>query len=411
MNAIAERYRQIRSTTERLCAPLAVEDYVVQSMPEVSPTKWHLAHTTWFFETFVLKPAIPAYRAYHPEFESLFNSYYNQVGTPWPRERRGLLSRPTVAEVCAYRRATDEAIVALLTREGALAEDTLHALTVGLNHEQQHQELILMDAKHVLSLNPLEPVYRAAETSTAKAPSLSWFDFPAGLRHIGHDGPGFAFDNERPRHPVYVAAFGLAARLVTNREYLGFVEDGGYMQPAPWLADGWATVQQEAWEAPLYWRRRRGAWHEFTLAGATPLALDAPVAHLSYYEADAYATWAGARLPTEAEWEVAAAGIPIDGNFLESATLHPQPAPEPGDGAAQLYGDLWEWTASAYAPYPGFRPFAGALGEYNGKFMSSQQVLRGGSCVTPRSHIRLSYRNFFAPGTRWHFSGIRLARS
>jgi ergothioneine biosynthesis protein EgtB len=404
----AARYRAVRAATEGLAAPLSPEDCTAQSMPDASPVKWHLAHTSWFFETFVLEAAAPGHRPLEPAYRVLFNSYYHSVGEQHFRPERGLITRPGLAEVHAYRRHVDAHVLALL-EHGRLGPAQLAVVELGLQHEQQHQELILTDLKHLLSRNPLAPVYRPrAPERPGKATPLAWSTFPAGLREIGHAGPGFAFDNEGPRHRVFVHAFALASRAVTNAEYLAFVADRGYERPELWLADGWATREREGWRAPLYWTEQGGAWQRFTLAGRLPVAMEEPVAHVSAYEADAYARWAGARLPTEAEWEVAAAGAPVAGNFVESGRL--EPAPAVGPGPAQLFGDVWEWTSSAYAPYPGYRPPPGALGEYNGKFMANQLVLRGGSCATPASHIRASYRNFFRPDARWQWSGIRLAR-
>ncbi len=402
--SLAARYRAVRRLTERLCEPLEVEDYQLQSMPDCSPPKWHLAHTTWFFETFVLAAHDPGHRPFHPLFNYLFNSYYEAVGDRWPRPARGLLSRPTVAEVYDYRRSVDERMVRLLDRADAAVAPLVE---LGLNHEQQHQELLLTDLKHGFALNPLRPAYADVSPRAASAAQpLRWEARPAGLHWLGHEGSGFAFDNESPRHKVYVQAHEIASRPVTAGEYLAFVEDGGYDRPELWLSDGWAARRQHGWTAPLYWERAAGGWQLFTLHGMRPLDPAEPVCHVSYYEADAYARWAGARLPTEAEWEVAAAGREVDGNFLESGRLHP--APDPGTG--QFFGDVWEWTASPYAAYPGYRPAAGALGEYNGKFMCNQMVLRGGSCATPAGHVRPTYRNFFPPDARWQFSGVRLAK-
>jgi len=406
----ADRYHAVRAATAALCAPLSPEDCQVQSMDDASPAKWHLAHTTWFFETFVLAPALPHHREFHPAFRVLFNSYYQAVGRQHPRPRRGLLVRPTLTEVQEYRAAVDAAMDGVLGcgRDlGALAA----VVELGLHHEQQHQELILTDVKHLFASTPLRPAYRPdteRESTTAPLPA-GWIDFAEGLRWLGHQGDGFAFDNESPRHRSFVDAFALATRLVTNGEYLEFVRDGGYARPELWLSDAWATITTEAWTAPLYWEDRDGVWHEMTLAGCRPLRADEPVCHVSYYEADAYARWAGARLPTEAEWEVAAAGLPTAGNFVDSGRLHPAPAPG-APAPAQMFGDVWEWTQSPYVPYPGYRPAAGALGEYNGKFMCNQLVLRGGSCFTPQAHIRATYRNFFPPTARWQCTGIRLAR-
>jgi len=407
---LATRYRAVRALTEALRAPLSAEDCQAQSMEDASPAKWHLAHTTWFFETFVLEPGWAGYQPFRPQFRVLFNSYYQQVGPQYPRPRRGLLTRPGLDEVLAYRAHVDRHVLELLARGNGRGEPLAAVVELGLHHEQQHQELLLTDAKHLLASSPLRPAYAAAAPAQRGASvPLRWQGFAGGLREIGHDGGGFAFDNERPRHAVALAPFKLATRLVTNGELLAFIEDGGYERADLWLSDGWIAVQSRGWCAPLYWERRDGAWWQFTLAGMQPLAADEPVCHVSLYEADAYASWAGARLATEAEWEVAAAAQRVDGNLLDSGRLHPQPAPRL-EGVQQLFGDAWEWTRSAYAPYPGYRPPAGALGEYNGKFMVNQLVLRGGSCATPASHIRPTYRNFFPPDSRWQFSGIRLAK-
>ena len=411
--ALAKRYREVRSRSESLTASLSPEDCNLQSMADASPVKWHLAHTTWYFETFVLEPAVDGYRVFHPAFRVLFNSYYNSVGAQHARPERGLLSRPGLDEVREYRRHVDGALLEAL-ESGELAADTREVLLLGTHHEEQHQELILTDLLHAFSRNPLEPAYRAA-AETAARPSrqrervpVEFVEFDGGLCEIGHAGAGFAFDNERPRHRVHLEPFALASRPVTNGEFVRFMEDGGYREPAHWLSDGWARRSEEDWQAPLYWQRAEAGWTALGLRGRRPLDPDAPVCHLSFYEADAYSRWAGARLPTEAEWEHAGAGVEIGGNTLESAALEPRPAE--GAGLTQLFGDVWEWTASAYTAYPGFRPPAGALGEYNGKFMSGQMVLRGGSCATPADHVRASYRNFFYPHSRWQFSGLRLAR-
>jgi len=403
--AVLERYLQTRRATERLCEPLAVEDYVVQAMPDASPAKWHLAHVTWFFETFVLRED-PEYRPLDERYAVLFNSYYNGVGAQFERVARGTLSRPTVAEIIAYRAHVDKAMTAVLERADHPA-DLAAVVELGLHHEQQHQELLVTDLKYNLGANPLRPAYHRRSRPRRVAPPHSFVAFDADVVEIGHAGPGFAFDNERPRHRVALAPYSLGSRLVTNAEYLEFIEAGGYRQPDLWLSDGWRTVRERGWQAPLYWEALDGQWHTYTLAGAAPVELDAPVVHVSYYEADAYARWRRARLPTEAEWEHAATGRPLDGHLLDDAPDDPRPTS--GAGLSQLFGDAWEWTASAYLPYPGFRPLTGALGEYNGKFMVNQMVLRGGSCATPRSHIRASYRNFFPPDARWQFSGIRLA--
>jgi ergothioneine biosynthesis protein EgtB len=376
----------------------------LQSMPDASPAKWHLAHTSWFFETFLLAPRLPDYRPFHPDYGYLFNSYYQSVGGMHPRPARGLLSRPTVAELLAYRAHVDAHMQRLLAAQsGDAVLDAL--LTLGLNHEQQHQELLLMDVKHLFSLNPLRPAWRSLpEIPALRAAALKYVPRPAGQVSIGHAGTGFAFDNEMPRHPELVPAHAVAARPVTNAEYREFIRDGGYREPAHWMSDGWATVQREDWQRPLYWDEDMGS--EFTLGGMREIAWDAPVCHVSWYEADAYARWAGARLPTEAEWESLAATQAVTGNFLEQGLYQPAPA---SDGSLGMFGDVWEWTASAYAPYPGYKPPAGSLGEYNGKFMSSQMVLKGGACVTPAGHVRASYRNFFYPQQRWQFAGLRLA--
>ncbi len=405
-----QRYSTIRSATEALAAPLTPEDCSIQSMPDVSPTRWHLAHTTWFFETFVLEQVVTGYRRFNPAFHYLFNSYYNSVGEQFPRDRRGLLSRPTLGEVFDYRRYVDEAMHRLLRPGGpSLAA----VIELGLQHEQQHQELILTDIKHVLSCNPLAPVYAALpEPERADPAPFQWKSFPEGIYCVGHAGQGFAFDNESPRHRVFLGEFQIASRPVTNGEYLAFMEAGGYKDPALWLSAAWQQVRSTGWEAPLYWAHSEGLWRQFTLSGLQDLHPADPVSHVSYFEADAYARWAGARLPGEFEWEVAAAGLAHEGNFAESRLYRPAaPSWAPASGQlSQMFGDVWEWTASSYAPYPGYKPVAGALGEYNGKFMCSQYVLRGGSCATPSSHIRATYRNFFSPETRWQFTGIRLCR-
>lgn len=409
---LTERYRDVRAFTERLTEGLAPEDMVVQSMPDVSPTKWHLAHTSWFFERFLLMEHLPGYVPLHETYLYLFNSYYHQAGERHCRDQRGYISRPTVAEVRAYRRHVDAAVARLLEQADEARLRTIEPLlTLGLHHEQQHQELLLTDIKHVFSVNPLRPAYRngAAAASGAAVPPLGWVGFEGGVYEIGHAGDGFAYDNEGPRHRQFLQPFELADRLVTCGEYLEFMEDGGYRRPELWLSLGWATVQGHGWSEPYYWERRDGRWMVFTLGGLREVDPAEPVCHLSYFEADAFARWAGARLPTEVEWEVAAAGLRVDGNFVESGRLHPAAAPA-GAGLRQMYGDVWEWTASPYTPYPGFRPAPGAVGEYNGKFMCNQYVLRGGSCATSRSHIRASYRNFFPPDATWQFTGVRLAR-
>jgi ergothioneine biosynthesis protein EgtB len=405
-----QRYQTVREVTERLCAPLAVEDYVVQVMPDASPAKWHLAHTTWFFETFVLEGFQPDYRPREPRYRYLFNSYYNAVGAQFPRPERGHLSRPTVAEVYAYRAHVDKAMAELLDRQAADADPALiDVVTLGLHHEQQHQELILTDLKAMFGVNPLAPAYQTVPLPRDRqVAGLAFIDVPGGLVAIGYEGADFAFDNERPRHEVRLRPYRLASRPVTNGEYLVFMAADGYRRPELWLSDGWATVQAQGWQAPLYWHHRDGAWWVYTLSGLEPVDPEAPVTHVSYYEADAYARWGGRRLPTEQEWEHAAAERPIDGHFQEAGFYQPLPSADRGR-FVQPFGDVWEWTQSPHVAYPGFRPLSGGLGEYNGKFMVNQLVLRGGSCATPRSHMRVSYRNFFPPGARWQFSGIRLA--
>lgn len=408
---MTRRYLDVRSATERFCEPLAIEDYVVQTMPLVSPTKWHLAHTTWFFEAVVLAAADPRYQAYRPDYAFLFNSYYQGLGARHAQADRGLLSRPTVAEIYAYRRVIDDRMVDLLQRDGDETAPWMGMVELGIQHEQQHQELLLTDIKHVFAANPLKPAYdpSAATPLAANLTPWRWLPHPGGVVTIGAEETGFAFDNELPRHRVWLEPFDLADRVVTNREYRAFIADGGYRRPELWLSDGWNTVQSGRWNAPLYWEDRDGEWWTMTLGGMRPVAADEPVCHVSYFEADAYARWMGARLPREAEWETAAGAASHDGNFVERGRLHPRAA-VPGDGLRQIFGDVWEWTASPYVPYPGFQPAPGAVAEYNGKFMCNQMVLRGGSCVTSRTHIRPSYRNFFRPEARWPFTGIRLAR-
>ena len=409
--AVARRYEAIRRQTERLGAPLSVEDMLLQSAPETSPPKWHIAHTTWFFETFVLAEWEEEHEPVDPLYAHIFNSYYNQIGAQWPKERRHLISRPSLAQVHAYRRDVDRRIRAFLAEAEESAWRRLGPiLETGLQHEQQHQELFLMDVKHAFATHPARPGYGPLPPpSAAPQPTLQWHRFEPGLTEIGHDGDGFCYDNEQPRHRTYLAPFEIASRLVTNAEYLAFIEDGGYERPELWLDEGWQTIRGRGQRAPLYWHRRDGEWWTTTLGGDIRVRPAEPVAHVTYFEADAFARWAGARLPSEAEWEVAARELARgEGAFLESGRYHPRVADEsPG---AQFLGDLWEWTASPYVAYPGYAPPAGALGEYNGKFMCNQFVLRGGCCATPRSHTRVTYRNFFPPGAQWMFSGIRLAR-
>ncbi|MGB3461643.1 MAG: ergothioneine biosynthesis protein EgtB [Rhodanobacter lindaniclasticus] len=403
---IAARLAQVRQQTQALCAKLTAEDMLLQSMPDASPAKWHLAHTTWFFEAFVLAHD-PAWKPRDPAWHYLFNSYYQSVGPMHVRAQRGLLSRPSLDEVRDYRRRVDEAVLALLERHDD--PELASLVELGLQHEQQHQELLLTDIKHAFWCNPLRPALHSSIAAPAGAPTVPLQFLPGreGIVEIGHRGEGFAFDNETPRHRTLLQPHALANRLVTNAEYLAFVREGGYREPGLWLSDGWATVQREDWRHPLYWQDDLAS--EFTLAGVRALDPAEPVCHLSYYEADAFARWAGARLPTEAEWEAAAQGSSIDGNLQESGRFQPLPA-HAGKGALQLFGDVWEWTASPYVGYPGYRPLPGSLGEYNGKFMCGQWVLRGGSCVTPRDHLRASYRNFFPPHARWQFAGLRLGQ-
>ena len=412
MLPLAERYRKVRAFTEELTHELAAEDMVVQSMPDVSPTKWHLAHTSWFFERFVLMEDLRGYAPRNAAYLYLFNSYYQQAGERHCRDQRGYISRPTVAEVMAYRRHVDDAMATLLEQAGETQLRAVDALvTLGMHHEQQHQELMLTDIKHVFSVNPLRPVYRGRSAQPAALPArpLEWIGFDGGVRAIGHAGGDFAFDNESPRHRVFLESFELADRLVTNAEYLEFMEDGGYRRPELWLSLGWAEVQEKRWSEPFYWERRDGSWTLFTLSGMRAVNPDEPVCHLTFFEADAFARWAGARLPTEAEWEVAAEDEPITGTFVEESSFHPAVAPS-SSGLRQMYGDVWQWTASPYIAYPGFQPAPGAVGEYNGKFMCNQFVLRGGSCATSRDHVRPTYRNFFPPNAAWQFTGVRLAR-
>jgi ergothioneine biosynthesis protein EgtB len=402
---LAAQYQSVRAETEQICALLETDDYQLQSITETSPPKWHIAHVTWFFETFVLTHFNPRYRAYHPRFTYLFNSYYETVGSMQPRAQRGLLSRPTVDEVYRYRAYVDEQVQELIASlHEAQWQELVFRITLGLHHEQQHQELLFMDIKHNFSVNTLRPAYDdKLRLSTAQAASLNWIERPGGTGEIGHTGDEFAFDNETPRHRVLLQSHRLASRLVTNGEYLAFMADAAYQRPELWLADGWYLMQRQGWRHPLYWEQIDNDWWQFTLGGMRQLNHEEPVSHLSFYEADAYARWTGKRLPTETELEIMLLEQPQQGNLLNHDCLHPVP----GDG--QWYGDVWEWTSSAYSAYPGFKPLAGSMGEYNGKFMCNQMVLRGGCCVTPRNHVRASYRNFFYPHDRWPFTGLRLA--
>jgi ergothioneine biosynthesis protein EgtB len=418
-SGVAERFRTARRRTLELVEPLTPEDMMVQSCPEASPAKWHLAHTSWFFESFILREFLPGYQVFNPDFAWLFNSYYQSYAAFPEKRLRSSFSRPGLKEVLAFREHVDSGIQQLL--EGGPKSDVLKLVELGVNHEEQHQELLLTDILHAFFTNPLRPIYQEAlESAREPRPPepLRFVEFPGGLREVGHPGDGFCFDNELPRHHVWLEPYTLATRLVTCAEFLEFVADGSYRRPELWLSAGWDAVQANGWKAPLYWTNQDGEWRRFTLRGEFPVGPmeTSAVSHVSFYEADAYARWAGRRLPTEFEWEAAVEGLTLAGNLLDSGRLMPEPASEQDEkqshsfaGGTQVFGDCWEWTASAYLGYPGFRPLPGSLGEYNGKFMSGQMVLRGGSCVTPAAHIRASYRNFFAPETRWQFSGIRLA--
>ena len=399
-------FEKARRTTLELTTQFSVEDQMLQSMPDCSPTKWHLAHTTWFFETFILAEHVPGYRLFDPRFKPLFNSYYKQLGVHPLRSSRGLMSRPSLDEIHAYRRWVDEAIARSV--EGS-AEDVRALVEIGINHEQQHQELIVTDIKHALWNAPLRPEKISRPRAIATAPRMKWQGFERGVYEIGHSGSGFAFDNENPRHEVLLEEFELASRQVTNDEYLNFINDGGYRRPELWLSDGWDVVCAHKWNSPLYWEQHEGGWLEFAVSGMQEIDPATPVCHVSYYEADAFARWSGARLPREEEWEVAAsrAGTSHPGAFQEAGEFHPEAL---RSETPTWFGNVWEWTASPYVAYPGFKPAPGAIGEYNGKFMCNQFVLRGGSCATPSTHIRVTYRNFFPPHARWQFMGIRLAR-
>ncbi len=410
-SSLLEKYLAVRRMSLQLCAPLSVEDHSLQPMPDASPAKWHLAHTTWFFETFVLSQYMEHYRPFQGEFRNLFNSYYNAVGDRPLRALRHVLSRPGLDEVHAYRNHIDEAMADFLLADPA--SDAAELVTLGMNHEQQHQELIVTDVKNGLWTNPLRPAYRTTSedqeaSASEHALPLEWRAFSGGICSVGFEGEGFKFDNEGPPHDVYLEPFRLASRLTNNAEYLEFMGDGGYSRAEFWLSDGWDCVRNNQWNAPLYWEQRNGQWWHYTIEGMKPLAMAEPVCHVSHYEADAFARWAGARLATEFEWEVAGRSCAVAGNLLETGALHPRAA-ESDEPLTQMFGDVWEWTGSAYLPYPNFKPAAGAVGEYNGKFMCNQMVLRGGSCATPQSHLRATYRNFFPPHARWQFMGIRLA--
>ena len=411
-DVLRTRFLTVRQATEALAAPLSAEDCALQSMPDASPVKWHLAHTSWFFETFILERIDPHFQAFDPAFRVLFNSYYNGVGDKHPRHERGLISRPDLQRVIAYRRHITQRILALLP---AIADqpEFVRLMWLGCNHEEQHQELILTDLKHLLSKNPTKPAYQQRWPLTPiEARKPRWIGYPGGLAMIGHAGEEFAFDNELPRHQVFVQPFELASHPVTHGDFAAFIADQGYARPELWLSMGWDWVRLSGAVAPLYWQQQDAGWRTFTLHGMADIDPHTPICHINYFEADAYARWAGARLPRESEWEIVASTLPIDGNFLDSNALHPLALREAAttDQPEQMFGDVWEWTQSAYLPYPGFSTAPGAVGEYNGKFMCNQFVLRGGSCATPRKHIRASYRNFFPPEARWQFSGVRLAR-
>ncbi|SFE74085.1 ergothioneine biosynthesis protein EgtB [Alteribacillus iranensis] len=411
-NHTLSHFQKVREFTMELVEPLCTEDYVVQASPDVSPPKWHMAHTTWFFETFILKKYKDKYEDFHPDYHYLFNSYYETVGSFYPRPQRGLLSRPTVLDIQTYREHVDRQMIELLeTAEGEELRHIGELVELGLHHERQHQELLLTDIKYNFSINPLQPVYdqQRKEEKALLQPKTDFHEIEGGLVEIGHDEKGFSFDNERPVHKVWLEPYCLASHPVTNGEFLEFIEDGGYEKPEYWLSDGWSVVKEASWHAPLYWEKENETWYSFTLSGKREIAWDEPVCHVSFYEADAFARWAGKRLPTEAEWEHAMKTEAVTGNFAEERIFHPVAAPPRDTRFSQAFGDVWEWTGSPYASYPGHRPLEGSLGEYNAKFMSNQLVLRGGSCVSAADHIRLTYRNFFHPEKRWQFSGFRLA--
>jgi ergothioneine biosynthesis protein EgtB len=408
---LENRLLDTRHLSHELATPLSAEDMTVQATDDASPTKWHLAHVTWFFETFILAKHLPTYRPFDDTFNYCFNSYYESQGPRQPRPKRGVLTRPSSERVLAYRAHVDEGLAQLFSNGVEPDSEIARLVEIGINHEQQHQELLLTDILALFAANPLRPAYRPRRPRAAspEADEPAWIDYPGGIRQVGHGGEGFAWDNEAPRHDVLIHPFQLADRLVTNGEWIDFMTDGGYRTASLWLADGWTTVNREGWETPLYWEQSDGQWLAMSLEGLRPVERAAPVAHVSYYEADAFARWASKRLPTEFEWEIAAEGLPVAGNSLATRALRALPAEAQNGRPRQMFGDAWEWTQSAYLPYPGYRPPLGALGEYNGKFMVSQQVLRGGSCVTPPGHTRATYRNFFYPHQRWQFTGLRLA--
>ena len=410
---LLRRFEIVRRDSLALVNGLSDADTTVQSMPDASPAKWHLAHTTWFFEAVILSKHLPGYEAFDPAFAYLFNSYYEALGPRHARPRRGLLTRPTLDRVRSYRDHVDRGMAKLLS-DGTISTELLQSIALGVNHEQQHQELLLTDLLHLFSQNPLNPEYRAPvplSMASGLPNDSQWISFDGGLYQTGHEGDDFSFDCEGPRHEVVVPPFELATKPVTIGEWITFMEDGGYTNPMHWLSDGWATVQQENWQAPLYWEKHDDHWWAMTLRGFQPVNLAAPISHISYFEADAYARWAGHRLPTEFEWEMAAETVPVQGHFADRGLFRPLPATNTRQGLSQMFGDVWEWTSSPYMAYPGFKPAGGIAAEYNGKFMSGQIVLRGGSCVTPANHIRATYRNFFYPHQRWQFSGLRLAAS
>ncbi len=414
---LLEAYKKVRKFSHKLTSPLSTEDYVVQSMPDVSPTKWHLAHTSWFFEAFVLSKVNKNYKSPHPQYNFLFNSYYVQVGERHCRPKRGMISRPTVDEVYNYRAHVDKSMLSLFKDLGDKKfAQVAPVIETGIHHEQQHQELILTDVKHVFAQNPLYPVYKKYRKPSKKISGddqsieRSWKNLDGGIYEIGNDGKGFGYDNEFPRHKTYIEPFSLSSKLVTNAEYMEFIDDGAYSKPELWLSDGWNTIQANEWDAPFYWKKVDDKWHSFTLHGFTEVNMDEPVCHVSFYEAEAYSRWYGARLPSEFEWEAASAEQKTNGNFADNENFHPLPLKNSKKDLNQMYGDVWEWTRSPYSPYPGYKTPIGALGEYNGKFMCNQMVLRGGSCATSRSHVRNCYRNFFPPDSRWQFMGIRLAK-
>ncbi len=406
------RFREVRSFSHYLVEPLEVEDFVIQASEFASPTKWHLAHTSWFFETFVLEKFEEGFDSLHPQYAYFFNSYYLQTGVPFTRAKRGVLSRPTVKEVFEYRGYVNEQLEAFIDRASdEVWDEAAKVIEIGIHHEQQHQELILTDLKYMFGQNPLLPVYREAEyTLNPRVEPINWISFKEQVTEIGNAGNEFTYDNEHPRHRTLVQDFELADRLVTNSEYLEFMNDDAYSRSELWLDEGWSAVNNNEWRAPLYWFKRDGKWMQFTLSGTREVDPNEPVSHVSYYEADAFARWKGMRLPTEQEWEHACGDLPVEGNFVEDGNFHPGVAEASSQKLKQMYGDVWEWTMSAYSPYPNYKPLPGALGEYNGKFMANQYVLRGGSCATSKTHIRKTYRNFFHADARWQFSGIRLAK-